>query len=173
MGKCLRCSPSCRTLSRRTFSGRAISRRLPRAWRAYSPALTSASGSTQSSRWCGISARSAALGLAVPISNSRYIATESQLTISLGKRRAIASDNAVFPLAVGPNTTTSKGSRSVILRTSTTSAHAPRNVPPVADEGENEQKHRHEKQSRSFGGVDRVVVLMLVLMLVFLMLVIG
>jgi hypothetical protein len=42
------------------------------------------------------------------------------------------------------------------------------------DEGENEQKHRHEKQSRGFGGVDRVVVLMLVfLMLVFLTLVVG
>ncbi len=31
------------------------------------------------------------------------------------------------------------------------------------DEGENEQKNRHEKQSRGFGGVDGVVVLMLML----------
>jgi hypothetical protein len=39
------------------------------------------------------------------------------------------------------------------------------------DEGENEQKYRHEKQSRGFGGVDSVVVLML--MLVLLMLAVG
>ena len=37
------------------------------------------------------------------------------------------------------------------------------------DEGKDEQKHRHEKQSRGFGGVDGVVVLMLV----FLMPVVG
>ena len=37
------------------------------------------------------------------------------------------------------------------------------------DDGENEQKHRHEKQSGGFGGVDGVVVLMLV----FLMLAVG
>ena len=52
-----------------------------------------------------------ALGLAVPISKSRYIATESQLTISPSKWRAIVSASAVFPLAVGPSTATSSGSR--------------------------------------------------------------
>ena len=37
------------------------------------------------------------------------------------------------------------------------------------DEGKDEKQHRHEKQSRGFGGVDRVVVLMFV----FLMLAVG
>ena len=40
------------------------------------------------------------------------MATESQLTISPRKRRAMASAKAVFPLAVGPSTTTTSGSRS-------------------------------------------------------------
>jgi len=35
-----------------------------------------------SMQWCGTQARSAAVGFAVPISKSRYTATESQLTIS-------------------------------------------------------------------------------------------
>src|SRR5215813_12479758 len=55
-------------------------------------------------------ARSSRDGLAVPISNSRYTATESQLTISPLSCSASASERAVFPLAVGPRITTSKGS---------------------------------------------------------------
>jgi len=55
--------------------------------------------------------------------------------------------------------------------TSSTSARAPGNVPPVADDGENEQKNRHEKQSGGLGGVDGMAVLML--MLAVLMLVVS
>jgi hypothetical protein len=33
-------------------------------------------------------------------------------------------------------------------------------VPPVADDGENEQQDCHEKQSGGFGGVDGMVVVM-------------
>ncbi len=50
------------------------------------------------------------VGLAVPMSNSRYMATESQFTISPWKCSASARESAVFPLAVGPRTTTSSGS---------------------------------------------------------------
>ena len=49
-----------------------------------------------------------ALGLAVPMSNSRYMATESQLTISPWNFCARDNDSAVFPLAVGPRITTNK-----------------------------------------------------------------
>src|SRR5215470_7691934 len=44
------------------------------------------------------------------MSNSRYVATESQFTISPANFSASASESAVFPLAVGPRITTSRGS---------------------------------------------------------------
>ena len=50
------------------------------------------------------------LGFAVPTSNSRYIATESQLTISPRNSSANFRESAVFPLPVGPRITTSSGS---------------------------------------------------------------
>src|SRR5450759_4848194 len=53
-------------------------------------------------RWCGAAARSAAVGLAVPMSRSRYTCAESTLMISTGKRAASSSATAVLPLAVGP-----------------------------------------------------------------------
>src|SRR5450631_1452343 len=53
-------------------------------------------------RWCATAARSAAEGLAVPMSRSRYTCAESTLMISTGKRAAISSATAVLPLAVGP-----------------------------------------------------------------------
>src|SRR5208283_513859 len=77
----------------------------------------------------------------------------------------------VFPLAVGPSTTTTSGSRSNFDSLSTfntfgdravlgNSARAPRNIAPVTNDGENEQENRHDKQSGGFGGVDSVAVLM-------------
>src|SRR5580700_2990729 len=94
------------------------------------------------------------------------MATESQFTISPWKRRAIASARAVFPLAVGPRTTTTRGSRLVTLAhpatsTSATSAQAPGDVSPITDESENKQQNRHQKQSGGFRGINRMAVLML------------
>src|ERR1700674_3600617 len=78
-----------------------------RARRAYSPAVKIASGATTSMRWCGTRARCSGEGLAVPISNSRYTATESQLITSPPKRTASAIASEDLPLAVGPAITTS------------------------------------------------------------------
>ena len=53
-------------------------------------------------RWCGTAARSAGVGLAVPMSMPRYTRAESTLTISAGTSPARASATALLPLAVGP-----------------------------------------------------------------------
>ena len=50
-------------------------------------------------------------GFAVPISNPRYSATESQFTISPPKCCASASESAVLPLPVGPTMAMSSGSK--------------------------------------------------------------
>src|ERR1017187_1376107 len=55
-------------------------------------------------------ARSSREGLAVPISKSRYTATESQLTISPKNRAGSEMARADFPEAVGPRMTTRSGS---------------------------------------------------------------
>src|SRR5437763_10079020 len=59
-------------------------------------------GATRSRQWCGTRARSAAVGLAVPMSRSRYTCRESADTISPPTRSARSSASALFPLAVGP-----------------------------------------------------------------------
>src|SRR3954465_11161692 len=56
-----------------------------------------------SMRWCGTALRSAALGLAVPMSRPRYTCAESIDTISRGTRSASASAMWDLPLAVGPS----------------------------------------------------------------------
>src|SRR5262245_37456390 len=60
-------------------------------------------------RWCGTCARSAALGLAVPMSMPRYTCAESTLMISRSTCRASASASALLPLAVGPASTSARG----------------------------------------------------------------
>src|SRR5574343_152025 len=60
-------------------------------------------------RWCGHTACSAALGLAVPMSMSRYTRAESTLMISMGRWAARARAAAVLPLAVGPSSRTAGG----------------------------------------------------------------
>ena len=63
-------------------------------------------GRARSSRWCGTSARSAAVGLAVPMSMPRYTCIESTETSSqLGSRRASARASADLPDAVAPTST--------------------------------------------------------------------
>src|SRR5688572_11450942 len=59
-----------------------------------------------STRWCGTCARSAAPGLAVPMSMPRYTSAESIDTISSGRRSASRSASADLPLAVGPRSAT-------------------------------------------------------------------
>ena len=54
-----------------------------------------------SMRWCGTAACSAALGLAVPMSMSRYTNALSKLMISQGTSAAMCRESAVLPLAVG------------------------------------------------------------------------
>ena len=66
-------------------------------------------------RWWGTAARSAALGLAVPMSMPRYTKAESTLTISTGQRAAMASAAAVLPLAVGPAMARQVGARKVLM----------------------------------------------------------
>ena len=44
----------------------------------------------------------------------------------------------------------------------TTSARAPWDVAPVADHGENKKQDRHEEQSSGFGGIGRMVIVMIV-----------
>src|SRR5688572_8480117 len=53
-------------------------------------------------RWCGTRARSAAPGLAVPMSMPRYTSAESSDTISTGSLSATWIAAADLPLAVGP-----------------------------------------------------------------------
>src|SRR4051812_28814403 len=60
-------------------------------------------------RWCGTSACSAALGLAVPMSMPRYTSAESTLMISTGWHCAMASAAAVLPAAVGPANAMARG----------------------------------------------------------------
>src|SRR5690349_1727517 len=54
---------------------------------------------------CGTSARSSAVGFAVPTSKWRYTWRESALTIVIGRRSASHIAMALFPLAVGPQIT--------------------------------------------------------------------
>src|SRR5712692_1149767 len=77
---------------------------------AYCAAVYSPAGSTMSIRWCGIPRRLARAILSVPMSNPRYTAVESQLTISPRYRSASAKASALFPVAVGPRIATTVGS---------------------------------------------------------------
>src|SRR6201988_1563432 len=84
---------------------------------------------------------------------SRYIATESQLTISPLNFLAIDRDKAVFPLAVGPRMTTNSGSR-VLGCSNATSAQAPVNLVPVADQSQDQEHDGNHQQASSLGGID-------------------
>src|SRR5690606_17680667 len=55
-----------------------------------------------SMRWCTTAVRSAAVGLAVPMSMPQYTSAESTLMISASRAWASASAAALLPLAVGP-----------------------------------------------------------------------
>src|SRR3954470_12824455 len=79
------------------------------ASRAYCAAVYSSVGSAMSIRWCGMPRRSAGAILSVPMSNPRYTAVESQLTMSPPNCSAIASASALFPVAVGPRIATTSG----------------------------------------------------------------
>ena len=71
-------------------------------------------GSATSIRWCGTAARSAAVGLAVPMSRPRYTCIESIDTISTSPSAcAAASASADFPDAVGPTSARCGPSRQV------------------------------------------------------------
>ena len=73
-----------------------------------------------STRWYGTIARSAADGLAVPMSMPRYTAMESTETSSAsGRRRARARANVDFPDAVGPTRATGDGRGTRPYRTET------------------------------------------------------
>src|SRR5579872_522633 len=88
------------------------------------------------------------------MSNSRYIATESQLTISPSNSCARARDRAVFPPPVGPRITASSGSEPDFTPCSPpTSAQAPVNVVPVSKQGENQQEKSDQHEP---GGLRRV-----------------
>src|SRR5216683_4757993 len=87
-----------------------MSRIAPAASRAYCAAVYSPAASTMSIRWCGMPRRSARAILSVPMSNPRYTAVESQLTISPRYRSASARASALFPVAVGPRIATTVGS---------------------------------------------------------------
>src|SRR5689334_17231960 len=63
--------------------------------------------------------RAAGVTLSVPISNPRYTAVESQLTISPPYRSASVNPSALFPVAVGPRTATSVGRVTTSARTRT------------------------------------------------------
>ena len=66
-----------------------------------SATVNRASGPTRSRQWCGTAARSAAVGLAVPMSMPRYTCMASTATMWAPVSRATAIATSLLPLAVG------------------------------------------------------------------------
>src|SRR5271165_5917486 len=82
------------------------------------------------------------------------MATESQLTISPPNCWAKRKERAVLPLAVGPRMTTSNGSdRTLSLFPPVTSAPAPVNIVPVANQREDQQYEGDQDQPDRLGGI--------------------
>ena len=98
------------------------------------------------------------------MSNSRYIATESQLTISPSNFCASARDSAVFPLRRRPKDDDQQRLKrcDLAMIRHPRSAQAPMNVVPVANQSENQQQQGDQQQA---GGLRRIhcVAVMLVI----------
>ena len=79
----------------------AISLRALAACTLNSATVNRSLGATRSMQWCGTSAWSALLGLAVPISIPRYTCMASTATMCAPVSRATAIATSLLPLAVG------------------------------------------------------------------------
>ena len=167
IGKCLR-GLSRQTLSRRTIS-RRISRRICRACRAYSPARN-------------VGERIHAIEQMMRNFRALRCAWlgRADFKFAVHRNRIAVDDFSAENAAQSPAPERSSRSPSDQARlrpavrapsplahsaASATSARAPRDISPVADDSENEQQNRHDQQSGGFGSVDGMAVLMLVVLM--------
>src|SRR5688572_5785956 len=84
-----------------------------------------------STRWCTTRARSASVGLAVPMSIPRYTMAESTLTIWAGKRSPSSNDSRVLPAPVGPIRSTTGRTAGLTRSLAGVIASAPAQEQPV------------------------------------------